>query len=52
MATKRTAAQRKSTATKGVLRYEPDQGPLTRRQMATIDRLQSPGRMKVKKNLF
>lgn len=33
-------------------RYEADNGPLTGRQMDAIDRLQPPGRMKVKKSLF
>ena len=33
-------------------RYEPDDGPLTRRQMDEIRRLQPPGRMKVLKSLF
>lgn len=33
-------------------RYEPDDGPLTRRQMEEIRRLQPPGRMKVKASLF
>jgi len=33
-------------------RYEADNGPLTEKQMNEIDRLQPPGRMKVKKSLF
>lgn len=33
-------------------RYEVDEGPLTQAQMDAIDRLQPPGRMKVKKSLF
>lgn len=33
-------------------RYEADNGPLTETQMNEIDRLQPPGRMKVKKSLF
>ena len=33
-------------------RYEVDDGPLTEEQMNAIDRLQPPGRMKVKKSLF
>jgi hypothetical protein len=33
-------------------RYELDDGPLTKAQMDAIDRLQPPGRMKVKKSLF
>jgi hypothetical protein len=33
-------------------RYEVDEGPLTQSQMDAIDRLQPPGRMKVKKSLF
>lgn len=33
-------------------RYDVDQGPLTQEQMDAIDRLQPPGRMKVKKTLF
>ena len=32
--------------------YEPDDGPLTQRQMDEIRRLQPPGRMKVKASLF
>lgn len=32
--------------------YEPDDGPLTPRQMEEIRRLQPPGRMKVKETLF
>lgn len=59
MATKRTAARRKPTATEGVLvrnprlpRYEIDEGPLTRGQMHAIDRLQPAGRMKAGKRLF
>jgi len=97
MAIKRTTAQRKPTATEGILlryrdkdtaygvtrktttklattlgltetqvvhvalanlarqtlpRYEVDRGPLTQEQMDAIDRLQPPGRMKVKTRLF
>ena len=33
-------------------RYEADNGPLTERQMDEINRLQPPGRMKVRKSLF
>lgn len=33
-------------------RYEADNGPLTREQMAEIRRLQPPGRMKIKASLF
>ncbi len=33
-------------------RYEIDNGPLTEKQMNEIDRLQPPGRMKVKSSLF
>lgn len=33
-------------------RYEPDDGPLTAKQKKTIERLQPPGRMKVKTSLF
>lgn len=33
-------------------RYEVDEGPLAQEQMDTIDRLQPPGRMKVRKSLF
>jgi hypothetical protein len=33
-------------------RYEVDEGPLARNQMDAIDRLQPPGRMKVKKSLL
>ena len=33
-------------------RYEPDDGPLTQKQMDQIRRMQPPGRMKVKKSLF
>ena len=33
-------------------RYEIDNGPLTEKQMDEIDRLQPPGRMKVKSSLF
>lgn len=33
-------------------RYEADNGPLTRRQMDEIRRLQPPGRMKVTESLF
>jgi hypothetical protein len=32
--------------------YEPDDGPLTDEQMGAIERLQPPGRMKVKSRLF
>jgi hypothetical protein len=32
--------------------YEADDGPLTEEQMRVIDRLQPPGRMKVKSSLF
>jgi hypothetical protein len=32
--------------------YEPDDGPLTEEQMRAIERLQPPGRMKVKSSLF
>lgn len=32
--------------------YEPDDGPLTPRQMEEIRRLQPPGRMKAKESLF
>ena len=32
--------------------YEPDDGPLTDEQMRAIERLQPPGRMKVKSRLF
>ncbi|MGH8686902.1 MAG: hypothetical protein ACREU5_00390 [Burkholderiales bacterium] len=53
MATKRTAARRKPTATEGILlRYEVDQGRLTREQMNAIDRLQPPGRIKAGNRLF
>lgn len=33
-------------------RYEVDNGPLSEKQMNEIDRLQPPGRMKVKSSLF
>jgi hypothetical protein len=33
-------------------RYEADNGPLSEKQMNEIDRLQPPGRMKAKTNLF
>lgn len=33
-------------------RYEVDEGPLAQNQMDAIDRLQPPGRMKVRKHLF
>jgi hypothetical protein len=33
-------------------RYELDDGPLTKKQMDAIDRLQPPGRSKVLKSLF
>lgn len=33
-------------------RYEVDNGPLSEKQMNEIDRLQPPGRMKVKQSLF
>lgn len=33
-------------------RYEVDEGPLAQEQMDAIDRLQPPGRMKVRKSLF
>ena len=33
-------------------RYEVDNGPLSEKQMDEIDRLQPPGRMKVKQSLF
>lgn len=32
--------------------YEPDDGPLTDEQISAIERLQPPGRMKVKSKLF
>ena len=32
--------------------YEPDDGPLTTEQKKAIERLQPPGRMKVKASLF
>lgn len=41
-----------SLARQTLPRYEVDEGPLTREQMDAIDRLQPPGRMKVKKSLF
>lgn len=41
-----------SLARQTLPRYEVDAGPLTREQMDAIDRLQPPGRMKVKKSLF
>ena len=33
-------------------RYKPDNGPLTRRQIEAIQRLQPLGRMKAKESLF
>lgn len=33
-------------------RYEVDEGPLAQEQMDAIDRLQPPGRMKVRNSLF
>ena len=41
-----------SLARQTLPRYEVDAGPLAREQMEAIDRLQPPGRMKVKKSLF
>ena len=33
-------------------RYEADNGPLSEKQMDAIDRLQPPGRTRVKQSLF
>ena len=41
-----------SLARQTLPRYELDEGPLTQARMDAIDRLQPPGRMKVRKNLF
>lgn len=41
-----------SLARQTLPRYGIDPGPLTREQMDAIDRLQPPGRMKVRKSLF
>ncbi len=45
--------RRKPDAPEGILlRYTPDNGPLTTKQQNAIRRLQQPGRMRVKQSLF
>ncbi len=57
MPRKRASAKPKPPSNKGVSRralprYKADNGPLSEKQMDAIDRLQPPGRTKVKQSLF
>lgn len=53
MVKRRTVTKRKGSArSQTPLRYGPDNGPLTSAQKRVIHKLQPPGRLKVKEQLF